>query len=208
MSDKKHETEGGFYFSTDHNEYEGTLKVGYVPDELLKSKKPLNERITWVGYIRPYKNQKEEEKWAIVKMGERYEEWSTPRFASKFDTRVIAAWAVMVIYETNHANPLTQEIRRYIHDEGMRLRKERQETVSSFYNLHRRMGDLGRICKLHGIEFDFTADVATEVKELNDFMNQYINEIYEKFGKDWARTLRVLVKNVAQLADPEATLEI
>lgn len=161
-----------------------------------------------IGSIRQSESSK---KWMIDKLGPQYD-YNTnsdylqgcPFFATKDD----AAWGLLNLWKTIEANPLGEDMRLYIEAECRRLSDDRKHLRNQFLDIDRKTRELANLATKYGIEFSHTSDLNKEVNDLVKFLDEHYNDIYEKFGKDWARTLRAYIASVVRHVDPAAAEKI
>jgi len=161
-----------------------------------------------LGIIKEHYKQKG--KYYISKIGNDYNltinqlELPLPLFNSKED----AAKALYCVVEGINANPLGEEMRRFLRDHFQQMCEERQFYLKTFFELEHRRLMFAHFAKKYNLDFMCEADIKEEVKGLLDFMDKENDAMYEHLGKDFARSLRAYVASVVRLVDPIAAGKI
>lgn len=149
--------------------------------------------------------------WSIIKI-------DTPSDASRtlpydllacFEDARRAAGALLFIHETIQANPLSDDLQQYLTERWQEMKTRRQGLTAQLHANERDRRFLSMLAKQHKLDFWFDdTDVKAEVKHLIEFLGNDMNAIHERFGKDWARTLKSMIARVVRLVDPNAAKDI
>jgi len=206
--EKRVETSDGFTFVLKEDYGHGeTWEVSYCPKEEQEAiRKGEDPRMRVLGNIQSYPSSNN---WAIKSMGQGFHDhFNTKRYKAIFPTKESAAFAMYVIYKTVEANPLSEDVRIFLDTRARHLREERSKLDSKYFEVQREMAELQAIAKKNDIDFNFFVDVKQEVKDLNTFLDENMDALYEHMGKDFARSLRGNVRSIVKLIDPQTALDI
>lgn len=150
--------------------------------------------------------------WAISKIGHEHDfKVKTPsdlRWLPAFSSKEDAAKGLLVIANGINANPLPSHLRDYISGRERDLNRERTALLERLFNVKYEMRILESLAAKYNLNFDFGVNIKKEVEDLKNFLDENIELIYKKFGKDWARSLRAHIAGVVSLIDDNIAQDI
>lgn len=146
--------------------------------------------------------------WRILHIGSHPNDYTFNREECKFETKEQAGSFLLALRDMIDKNPLTTDMRQYFEEEVNRNREKKKNLINELFYLDRHRSWLQTFAAKYNLKTEFEGNIRKELLELKKFMDEENDLLYNKMGKDFARTLRTLVANVVAIVDPDIAKEL